>query len=50
MDGNDYVVGVHLGGCNAEKKNVALRLNKQRREKINEMIGEAVGKMDLSKE
>ena len=37
--GKDFVVGVHLGSISSKKKNVALRLTRDKRKKINEWVG-----------
>ena len=38
-NGKDLVVGVHLGSISSKKKNVALRLTRDKRRKINEWVG-----------
>ena len=49
VNGNEYAVGIHLGSLKKGKRNVALILNKERRERINQMISYLTGTMNLSK-
>ena len=47
--GNYYIVGVHIGGIVKFSKNVAVLLTKEKRDIINEWVGEITGKLRLSK-
>ena len=44
-----FAIGIHLGGWDERKRNVALRLNEQKREQINKWIDYPIGEMRLSK-
>ena len=46
-DGKDFVVGVHIGSISSKKKNVAIRLTRDKRKKINEWVGEVTGSLNL---
>ena len=43
-----FTIGVHIGNWEDQKRNVALRLNKIKKELINKWIGYLSGEMDLS--
>ena len=45
----EYVIGVHVAGLEDLKKNAAVRLNQEKRKKINEWVGEITGELRLSK-
>ena len=45
--GKEFIIGVHIGGLN--KNNVAVRLTPERRNTINEWVGEITGRLFLSK-
>ena len=48
-DGNEYIIGVHIGTIGELKKNTAVRLTEEKRKRINEWVGEITGQIDLSK-
>ena len=44
-----FVIGVHIGENGDFKRNVAVRLTREKRVRINEWVGEITNKLDLSK-
>ena len=49
-DEDRYVVGIHLGGWDSKKRNVALKLDEEKRAQIHKWIGYSIGYMNLSKD
>ena len=49
-NGNNFVVGIHIGSISSKKKNVALRLTRDKRKKINEWVGEVTGSLNFCKQ
>ena len=47
---NAFAVAIHLGRCDKKKRNVALKLNEEKRAQINKWIDYPIGSMDLSKD
>ena len=46
--GRETIIGIHIAGDDNIKRNIALRLTKNKRKVINGWVGEAARKLDLS--
>ena len=49
MNGEKYVIGIHIGTDPYLKKNMAIRLTDERRKMINSWVGESTGRLNLCK-